>query len=193
MEFKLAYKALLAGAKIKRDKWKAYNKLNIGKNGVRKNRMDGTPMQTSDDDRRLLMAMVDFLADEWEIVLSDKEIKEWMKNNPGLLEEMKDATLLDYTQLNPDSLKQINDFVITTASGEFTDLNAFEIEDWVINAESIDKSVDIKIKQFDNSTFLCPSSKYKDPCENCNNNPKNNPNASGNCYCALPALSNPIY
>lgn len=31
------------------------------------------------------------------------------------------------------------------------------------------------------------------PCENCPNNPKNNPFSSGFCNCALPALSNPIY
>ena len=33
----------------------------------------------------------------------------------------------------------------------------------------------------------------KNPCENCPNNPKNNPFSSGFCNCALPALSNPIY
>ena len=27
-----------------------------------------------------------------------------------------------------------------------------------------------------------------DPCTNCSNNPKNNPNASGICCCALPDL-----
>lgn len=31
------------------------------------------------------------------------------------------------------------------------------------------------------------------PCENCPNNPKNNPFSSGFCNCALPALFNPIY
>ena len=31
------------------------------------------------------------------------------------------------------------------------------------------------------------------PCENCPNNPKNNPFSSGFCNCALPALANPIY
>ena len=31
---------------------------------------------------------------------------------------------------------------------------------------------------------------YNDPCENCINNPKNNPNASGVCHCALPAMRN---
>ena len=30
---------------------------------------------------------------------------------------------------------------------------------------------------------------YYDPCENCSNNPKNNPNASGVCCCALPDLA----
>lgn len=32
----------------------------------------------------------------------------------------------------------------------------------------------------------------KDPCKNCPNNPKNNPNASGVCNCALPYFANPI-
>lgn len=31
------------------------------------------------------------------------------------------------------------------------------------------------------------------PCENCPNNPKNNPFSSGFCNCALPSLMNPIY
>lgn len=31
------------------------------------------------------------------------------------------------------------------------------------------------------------------PCENCPNNPKNNPHSSGFCNCALPSLMNPIY
>lgn len=31
------------------------------------------------------------------------------------------------------------------------------------------------------------------PCENCPNNPKNNPFSSGFCNCALPALMNPMY
>jgi len=34
---------------------------------------------------------------------------------------------------------------------------------------------------------------YADPCENCPNNPKNNPNASGVCSCALPYLHNQMY
>lgn len=39
-----------------------------------------------------------------------------------------------------------------------------------------------------------PGRRYNDPCEFCNNNPKNNPNASGVCSCALPALiNNPIW
>ena len=29
--------------------------------------------------------------------------------------------------------------------------------------------------------------KFFDPCYNCGNNPKNNPNASGNCCCSLPS------
>lgn len=37
------------------------------------------------------------------------------------------------------------------------------------------------------------SSKYYNPCENCPNNPLNNPNATGFCNCALPALCNPMY
>ena len=27
-----------------------------------------------------------------------------------------------------------------------------------------------------------------DPCRNCNNNPRNNPHASGICHCALPSM-----
>ena len=34
---------------------------------------------------------------------------------------------------------------------------------------------------------------YFDTCANCNNNPKNNPNASGVCCCALPDLYNKRY
>ena len=34
---------------------------------------------------------------------------------------------------------------------------------------------------------------YYDPCANCNNNPKNNPNASGFCCCALPDMYNHRY
>ena len=33
---------------------------------------------------------------------------------------------------------------------------------------------------------------YYNPCENCMNNPKNNPNASGICCCSLPDLYNPV-
>ena len=32
----------------------------------------------------------------------------------------------------------------------------------------------------------------QNPCEKCLNNPKNNPNASGICYCAAPHFANPI-
>ena len=31
------------------------------------------------------------------------------------------------------------------------------------------------------------------PCDNCPNNPKNNPFSSGFCNCAIPALTNPMY
>lgn len=31
------------------------------------------------------------------------------------------------------------------------------------------------------------------PCDNCPNNPKNNPFSSGFCNCAIPALNNPMY
>lgn len=31
------------------------------------------------------------------------------------------------------------------------------------------------------------------PCANCNNNPANNPLASGICNCVLPYLNNPYY
>lgn len=32
---------------------------------------------------------------------------------------------------------------------------------------------------------------YRNPCERCMNNPKNNPNASGMCNCALPYMNGP--
>ena len=32
-----------------------------------------------------------------------------------------------------------------------------------------------------------------DPCRNCNNNPRNNPHASGICHCALPSMHDVIY
>ena len=34
--------------------------------------------------------------------------------------------------------------------------------------------------------------KASNPCDKCPNNPKNNPNASGMCCCALPYFANPI-
>lgn len=34
---------------------------------------------------------------------------------------------------------------------------------------------------------------HSDPCENCPNNPKNNPHASGICNCVLPYMNNTIY
>lgn len=42
-------------------------------------------------------------------------------------------------------------------------------------------------------TPLETQSKNYDPCEFCQNNPKNNPNASGICSCALPDLCRKIY
>lgn len=38
-----------------------------------------------------------------------------------------------------------------------------------------------------------PARQYNDPCEFCQNNPRNNPHASGFCCCALPALANPMF
>lgn len=32
----------------------------------------------------------------------------------------------------------------------------------------------------------------QNPCDKCPNNKKNNPNASGICYCVLPYFANPI-
>lgn len=34
---------------------------------------------------------------------------------------------------------------------------------------------------------------HRDPCEHCNNNPKNNPLASGVCSCVLPYLNQVVY
>lgn len=42
----------------------------------------------------------------------------------------------------------------------------------------------------DNINEYGVNSYYNDPCENCMNNPKNNPNASGVCHCVLPAMRN---
>ena len=32
-----------------------------------------------------------------------------------------------------------------------------------------------------------------DPCRNCNNNPRNNPHASGICHCVLPSMYETTY
>ena len=60
-------------------------------------------------------------------------------------------------------------------------------------------------------TLQCPCSSTSDPpripirsnrfdfgfsykcCQNCNNNPANNPNASGVCFCVLPAMEEVTY
>lgn len=34
---------------------------------------------------------------------------------------------------------------------------------------------------------------YSNPCEHCQNNPVNNPYASGVCHCVLPYMNNTIY
>ena len=34
---------------------------------------------------------------------------------------------------------------------------------------------------------------YNDPCAGCSNNPKNNPNTSGNCCCSLPYINRVTY
>lgn len=34
---------------------------------------------------------------------------------------------------------------------------------------------------------------HANPCDNCPNNPANNPNTSGFCSCMLPYLNNPVY
>lgn len=49
--------------------------------------------------------------------------------------------------------------------------------------------------QDDNSYLneLGISSFDNDACKNCINNPKNNPNASGICHCALAAMNNVKY
>lgn len=71
--------------------------------------------------------------------------------------------------------------------------------------EFIDKIKDdmVNTNGISTSTFenLNPNStgfggKYNmgnNPCDNCPNNPKNNPFSSGFCNCAIPALNNPMY
>lgn len=44
---------------------------------------------------------------------------------------------------------------------------------------------DVDYPEINNFDFFDHSTKYKDPCEYCNNNPKNNIHASGICYCIL--------
>lgn len=58
--------------------------------------------------------------------------------------------------------------------------------------EELNKQVDITntIPTYQGPGFN--QMKQTDPCENCPNNPKNNPNASGICNCALPYFANPI-
>lgn len=54
------------------------------------------------------------------------------------------------------------------------------------------KKITIEIDYSDywkSNTITCTN----DPCENCTNNPKNNPNASGFCCCALPSMKNVVY
>lgn len=47
----------------------------------------------------------------------------------------------------------------------------------------------IDIPDKDLSGFFFNEQTYDNPCERCMNNPKNNPNASGFCNCALPYMS----
>lgn len=68
------------------------------------------------------------------------------------------------------------------------------------------KKIIITIEEDDNNVQQIPSIPYYpngissnpygmrvDPCEHCQNNPKNNPLASGVCCCALPDLYRIIY
>ena len=48
----------------------------------------------------------------------------------------------------------------------------------------------IKITPLYNESYAWPQF---DPCRNCNNNPRNNPYASGICHCALPSMHDVIY
>lgn len=63
---------------------------------------------------------------------------------------------------------------------------------------NIDINVHIKLDDyrtydFIGNNFMKNKRRYHDPCENCPNNPLNNPFSSGFCNCALPALMNPIF
>lgn len=51
------------------------------------------------------------------------------------------------------------------------------------------------IIETDNSNYwrISTITTQGNPCEYCTNNPKNNPNASGICWCALPSMNNVVY
>ena len=48
----------------------------------------------------------------------------------------------------------------------------------------------IKITPIYDEIYAWP---HFDLCRNCNNNPRNNPHASGICHCALPSMYDVIY
>lgn len=67
-----------------------------------------------------------------------------------------------------------------------------KIKDDMVNITGIPASVFENIEP--NSTVVGGNRNMDyNPCENCPNNPMNNPFSSGFCNCALPALYNPIY
>ena len=56
-----------------------------------------------------------------------------------------------------------------------------------------DGKTDIGVDQYEGLYDYGVSQGCYDPCSNCSNNPKNNPNASGICCCALPDMYNKRY
>lgn len=50
------------------------------------------------------------------------------------------------------------------------------------------KKITIEFDEDWQAPYNLTEPKSNDPCEFCNNNPKNNPYASGICNCALPYL-----
>lgn len=67
---------------------------------------------------------------------------------------------------------------ITTSTS--TDINAKEKNDIEIIYMPL-----IKITPLYDEIYARPGF---DPCRNCNNNPRNNPHASGICHCVLPSM-----
>ena len=67
-----------------------------------------------------------------------------------------------------------------------------------LNKSLIEKISKVPVSAFENldpnsTGFVGKYNMGNNPCDNCPNNPKNNPFSSGFCNCAIPALTNPMY